>query len=99
MRFRSVAWAKQGISNKVNMINQNFHPERDSMNAYIVFSKVESVANSLVENGTLFHEKHLRVDYSTYDPVSYIFIEISKNFLNFAIETRTIQSFCWKFTI
>ncbi|KAJ3300249.1 Nucleolar protein 12 [Borealophlyctis nickersoniae] len=61
IRFRSIAFA-DNAPRKAAFINKQFHPERDSLNAYIVFKEKESVEKALAENGTLFMEKHIRVD-------------------------------------
>lgn len=47
---------------KAAFINKKFHPERDTLNAYIVYKEKESVDNALVENGQAFLDKHIRVD-------------------------------------
>jgi nucleolar protein 12 len=62
--------------NKVGWIRGSLHEKRDSMNAYLVFAKEESVAKALVENGSLFLGKHIRVDYANPDPVSFEVYEL-----------------------
>lgn len=40
------------------------HEKRDSLNAYIVFKNEEDAKKSLSLNGSLFLERHIRVDHS-----------------------------------
>jgi len=61
IRFRSVAFSKN-LPKKIAFITKEFHPERDCLNAYIVFEKKESAQKAIELNGTLFNEKHMRVD-------------------------------------
>jgi len=70
MRFRSIAFSELG-PRKVAFINKQLHPERDTLNAYIVFEKPESVKTAVAEmNGFIWEEKHLRVD-SVSNPTSH----------------------------
>lgn len=61
IRFRSVAFSKN-LPKKIAFITKEFHPERDCLNAYIVFENKESAEKALELNGSLFNEKHMRVD-------------------------------------
>ncbi|CAG8749617.1 7334_t:CDS:2, partial [Acaulospora morrowiae] len=61
IRFRSIAFSRQ-LPRKVAFINKKLHPERDSLNAYIVFKEKASVQKALSKNGEIFMGKHLRVD-------------------------------------
>jgi nucleolar protein 12 len=62
LRFRSIAFTNLG-SRKVAFITKNLHPERDTLNAYIVFASADSVASAVQSlNGFEWEEKHLRVD-------------------------------------
>lgn len=62
IRFRSIAFTDL-VPRKVGYITKNFHPERDTLNAYIVFDDEGSVQNAVEElNGMLWEGKHLRVD-------------------------------------
>jgi len=61
IRFRSVAFSKN-LPKKIAFITKELHPERDCLNAYIVFKDKESAQNAIELNGTLFNEKHIRVD-------------------------------------
>lgn len=69
IRFRSGGFSNPKLSKKVNSIKNNFHTQRDSINAYIVFdSEINSeeskttLQEAVQENGTLFFDKHIRVD-------------------------------------
>lgn len=48
----------------MNLIKSNFHEERDSINAYLVFDSVESAQNAITENQTTLGntKNHIRVD-------------------------------------
>lgn len=60
IRFRSIALEKP-INRKIAVLSKMYHPNRDSMNAYIVYK--QSVPESYSSlNGILFHEHHLKVD-------------------------------------
>ncbi|ORX59346.1 RNA-binding domain-containing protein [Piromyces finnis] len=61
IRFRSVAFSNNKPK-KIAFITKEFHPERDCLNAYIVFENKESAEKAIELNGTLFNEKHMRVD-------------------------------------
>ncbi|KAJ3109201.1 Nucleolar protein 12 [Phlyctochytrium planicorne] len=61
IRFRSIAFADT-LPKKVGYLTKNFHPGRDSLNAYAVFAEKDSVEKALSLNGALFEDKHLRVD-------------------------------------
>jgi len=52
----------KNLPKKIAFITKEFHPERDCLNAYIVFEKKESAQKAIELNGTLFNEKHMRVD-------------------------------------
>ncbi|TPX71798.1 hypothetical protein SpCBS45565_g00935 [Spizellomyces sp. 'palustris'] len=66
IRFRSIA-RLENMPRKVAFITKNFHPGRDTLNAYIVYGEKESAEKALVENGKLFMGKHIRVDRSVKD--------------------------------
>jgi nucleolar protein 12 len=62
LRFRSIAF-QRGLPRKVSFIIKELHPERDTLNAYIVYESTDSVLNAVSEmNGFLWEGKHLRVD-------------------------------------
>ncbi|TPX74835.1 hypothetical protein CcCBS67573_g03898 [Chytriomyces confervae] len=50
------------LPRKVSYLAKEFHPDRDSMNAYLVYKDEESVDKALGMNGHVFEGKHLRVD-------------------------------------
>ncbi|KAI9189829.1 Nucleolar protein 12 [Blastocladiella emersonii ATCC 22665] len=63
IRFRSIAFT-DALPRKLNFKLKNFHPERETCNAYVVMSSPkEARAATAGVNTTVFHEKHLRVDY------------------------------------
>jgi nucleolar protein 12 len=62
IRFRSIAFTDL-LPRKVAFITKKLHPERDTLNAYIVYHEancVDEAVNKL--NGFLWEGKHLRVD-------------------------------------
>ncbi|KAI9352699.1 hypothetical protein BDR26DRAFT_914208 [Obelidium mucronatum] len=61
IRFRSIAFLNN-VPRKVSYMTKEFHPNRDSLNAYIVYKSKDSVEKALTLNGTLFEGKHIRVD-------------------------------------
>ncbi|EGF76564.1 hypothetical protein BATDEDRAFT_36238 [Batrachochytrium dendrobatidis JAM81] len=63
IRFRSIAFNSK-LPRKLAYSAKQFHDKRDSLNAYIVYELPESVSKALELHGTLFLEKHLRVDRS-----------------------------------
>lgn len=62
IRFRSIAFSEL-LPRKIAFITGKLHPERDVVNAYIVFKSKTSVAKAVAAmNGQLFLNKHIRVD-------------------------------------
>lgn len=62
IRFRSIAFTEQ-LPRKVAYILKKLHPERDTLNAYIVYQNEKSVSPTVqTMNGYLWEGKHLRVD-------------------------------------
>lgn len=61
IRFRSVGFSK-AMPRKIAYATQQFHEERDSVNAYIVMENEEDARKAVVENSTVFEGRHLRVD-------------------------------------
>ena len=62
VRFRSIAFTEL-VPRKVAYITKSFHPERDSLNAYLVYNNEGSVKSAVdALNGFLWEGKHLRVD-------------------------------------
>lgn len=62
IRFRSIAFAEL-LPRKIAFITGKLHPERDVVNAYIVYKSKGSVAKAVAAlNGQLFLNKHIRVD-------------------------------------
>ncbi|CAG8686350.1 1425_t:CDS:2, partial [Ambispora leptoticha] len=72
IRFRSIAFSEL-LPRKIAFKLGKLHPERDILNAYIVYQEKESAIKALTMNAQLFLGKHLRVD-STYDRKRTIFI-------------------------
>ncbi|XP_076345776.1 uncharacterized protein LOC143244633 isoform X2 [Tachypleus tridentatus] len=62
VRIRSAIPVKPKLPKRVAVIKQTFHPERNNINAYIVFSSIQSAEEAVSLNGTLFKGHHLRVD-------------------------------------
>ncbi|CAG8580455.1 13608_t:CDS:2 [Gigaspora margarita] len=58
------------LPRRVAFINKKLHPDRDVLNAYIVFKEKSSVQSALSMNAQIFMGKHLRVD-SVADPQSH----------------------------
>ncbi|KAI9246135.1 hypothetical protein BY458DRAFT_528213 [Sporodiniella umbellata] len=61
IRFRSVAFSEP-MDRKSAFLARRLHSSRDVLNAYVVFEQKESVAKALALNGSVFLEKHLRVN-------------------------------------
>ena len=62
IRFRSIAFSELG-PRKVAFITKKLHPERDTLNAYIVYKNADSVTKAVEAlNGYVWADKHLRVD-------------------------------------
>ncbi|KAG2176566.1 hypothetical protein INT44_007229 [Umbelopsis vinacea] len=61
IRFRSVAFSDL-LPRKAAFISGKLHPERDVLNAYIVYADKESMEKGLEMNAQVFNDKHLRVD-------------------------------------
>jgi nucleolar protein 12 len=64
VRFRNIT-VNNPESRLRAVIKKDFHPERDSMVAYVVFDSEASVAPAMKANGVEFGGKHLRVDSSS----------------------------------
>ena len=62
IRFRSVPVAGPKHSKKVAILKKEFHPERNTMNAYIVYEEKSETEKALAAKGTEFKGMHLRVD-------------------------------------
>jgi nucleolar protein 12 len=62
LRLRCPPLADPRVPKKVAVIKRDFHPERNSMHAFIRFVDVESAHKALVFNGTVFQDHHIRVD-------------------------------------
>ncbi|KAK2817581.1 hypothetical protein Q5P01_025772 [Channa striata] len=66
IRFRSVVREDPSMSRKVATIKRKFHPKKQSMNAYVVFTDEEGVTKALERNGTEIEKDfHIRVDRAT----------------------------------
>lgn len=62
VRIRSVPLKDPKMTKRFAAIKKEFHAERSSINAYVVFKTPEAAKASLEANGSVFHEHHLRVD-------------------------------------
>ncbi|RIB15607.1 hypothetical protein C2G38_1568972 [Gigaspora rosea] len=69
IRFRSISFSEP-LPRRIAFINKKLHPDRDVLNAYIVFKEKSSVQGALSMNAQIFMGKHLRVD-SVADPQSH----------------------------
>ncbi|KAJ3014856.1 Nucleolar protein 12 [Thoreauomyces humboldtii] len=66
IRFRSIA-RNEKMPRRAAFITKNFHPGRDTLNAYVVYKDKASVTPALVENGQIFLGNHIRVDVAQKD--------------------------------
>ena len=63
-RFRSFSVNNPKLPKKVAMVRHAFHPQRQTMNAYVVYEEEEAVTRALQANGTQFMDLTLRCDYA-----------------------------------
>lgn len=71
IRFRSIAFSEGG-PRKLAFVTKKLHTERDSLNAYIVYQRTESVDSAVRElNGHFWEGKHLRADSVAHPSVFY----------------------------
>ncbi|KAJ3346972.1 Nucleolar protein 12 [Entophlyctis luteolus] len=91
VRFRSVAFANT-MPRKVSFLAKEFHANRDSLNAYVVFKNEASVAKALELNGKIFEGKHLRVDKAIGDPVRDLKKSVFLGNLSFDVSDESIWS-------
>ncbi|KAJ1956182.1 Nucleolar protein 12 [Dipsacomyces acuminosporus] len=61
IRFRSIAFSNL-LPRKVAFIQGDFHSDRQTCNAYVEFAEEESAKKCVELNGTVFQDKHIRVD-------------------------------------
>jgi nucleolar protein 12 len=61
IRFRSIAFNGH-MPRKEAFLQKKLHEKRDTLNAYVVFKQQEDAEKALDLNGSVFMEKHLRVD-------------------------------------
>ena len=64
VRFRSFAVDNPKLPKKAAIIRHALHPQRTSMNAYVVFEVEEAVTRAVTANGSTFMDHTLRVDYA-----------------------------------
>jgi nucleolar protein 12 len=62
VRLRCPPLADPRVPKKVAVIKRDFHPDRNSMHAFVRFLDAESAQKALVANGTVFEDHHIRVD-------------------------------------
>lgn len=82
------------------MIKNEFHPERSSISAYVVFKTSDNAKAALEANGTVFHDHHLRVDIAKnaekqVDPKKSVFlgnVPFGKYFRTFTSHMIQLQS-------
>lgn len=63
VRFRCAARKDLSLPKKAAFLMKQIHPKAAQMVCYIVFKEEDSVAKAVVENGSLFKEHHIRVDF------------------------------------
>lgn len=61
VRFRSIAFSTP-LPRKAAIAQKEFHANRETVNAYVVFKDKASVKGALTLNGSVFKDHHLRVD-------------------------------------
>eukprot|EP00794_Sanderia_malayensis_P012128 gene12128-13380_t len=61
VRLRSVPVASLKQPKKVSVIKKEFHPDRETMNSYIVFKDEKNATKALQKNGKEYKGLHLRV--------------------------------------
>ncbi|KAA8898429.1 hypothetical protein TRICI_006558 [Trichomonascus ciferrii] len=61
IRFRSVAFSEM-LPRKAAFVKHQFHENRDTVNAYIVFEDKTAAIKAVELNATVFKDHHLRVD-------------------------------------
>ena len=62
VRLRSVPIANVKHSRKLAIVKRELHPERNNMNAYVVFKEKENAERALESKGAEFKGMHIRVD-------------------------------------
>ncbi|XP_022088969.1 RNA-binding protein 34-like isoform X2 [Acanthaster planci] len=62
IRFRSVAPSDPDLPRRVIAQTKQYHPDRNSMNSYIVFQSEEAAKKALKRNGKVVGNNHIRVD-------------------------------------
>ncbi|XP_029906388.1 RNA-binding protein 34 [Myripristis murdjan] len=69
IRFRSVVREDPSMSRKLATIQRKVHPNKQSINAYVVFRDEDGVAKALQRNGMEIEQNfHIRVDRVTENP-------------------------------
>lgn len=78
VRLRCPPLADPRVPKKVAVIKRDFHPDRNSIHAFVTFHDSESAQKALVANGTIFEEHHIRVDMASgktdYDQKKAVFL-------------------------
>ncbi|ENN79249.1 hypothetical protein YQE_04285, partial [Dendroctonus ponderosae] len=67
LRIRGIAVADIKTSKKVAALKKEFHPDRNSVCAFIRFKESEDAKKAEAENGVLFYDHHLRVQFCESD--------------------------------
>ncbi|CAH1792610.1 unnamed protein product [Owenia fusiformis] len=62
IRFRGAAPADPKLPKRVAVIKKELHPEKQTMNAYVVYKEAASLSKCLKLNGTSVKGCHIRVD-------------------------------------
>ncbi|XP_052123175.1 RNA-binding protein 34 [Frankliniella occidentalis] len=80
IRFRCAPLKDPRMSKKVAVIKHEFHPERSSICAFVVFKSESEAIHAKEANGAVYHDHHLRVDMAgnaakkEFDPKKCVFI-------------------------
>jgi nucleolar protein 12 len=60
--FRNIAYTHPGRPKKISWIKKDFHPDLQTMTAFILFDSRENARKALVEHNTVLSGHHIRVD-------------------------------------
>jgi len=77
--FRNIAYTHPGRPKKISWIKKDFHPDLQTMTAFILFDSRENARKALVEHNTVLSGHHIRVDLAepdkkTHDTKNCIFV-------------------------
>jgi nucleolar protein 12 len=90
LRIRSVARNNPKLPKRVAVMTNDFHKSRSSCNAYVVMDDVAGAQAAVAAlNGTVFDDKHLRVDFSANDAIDHSVTVFVGN-LKFSVEDEEL---------